>query len=159
MKNKRIWTVVSVFVVLGLLIGGFGCAQAPAPATAPAPAPKPTPTPTPTPIPWVENCESLFTPEERACLASDNCTSWQLFEMHEKLTVRCLDYGEVLAKLIDARFEAALRLDEPEPDDQYCGCWDDCCLNCRYWKDSYGFMHCEEDVRPFYPEPEFPSPP
>lgn len=40
MKRKRIWVVVSVLVVLGLLVGGFGCK---------APAPEVTPTPTPTP--------------------------------------------------------------------------------------------------------------
>jgi len=43
MKRKGTWIVVSVLVVLGLLLGGFGCA-------APAPAPTPAPTPTPTPV-------------------------------------------------------------------------------------------------------------
>jgi len=37
MKKKSIWLVVSVVVVLGLLIGGFGCAQEAAPAPGPAP--------------------------------------------------------------------------------------------------------------------------
>jgi len=59
MKTKSIWVLVSVLVVLGLLIGGFGCA-APAPEVTPTPTPaKPTPTPakptpakpTPTPAP------------------------------------------------------------------------------------------------------------
>jgi len=36
MKQKGIWVVVSILVVLGLLLGGFGCA-----------APTPTPTPSP----------------------------------------------------------------------------------------------------------------
>lgn len=40
MKTKGIWAIVSALVVLGLLIGGFGCA-AEAPAPAPSPAPKP----------------------------------------------------------------------------------------------------------------------
>lgn len=45
MSKKRIWVVVGVLVVLGLLIGGFGC-------KAPAPTPTPvTPTPTPAPSP------------------------------------------------------------------------------------------------------------
>jgi len=38
MKNKKIWLAVSVLVVLGLLIGGIGCAQEAAPAPAPGPA-------------------------------------------------------------------------------------------------------------------------
>ena len=42
MKKKGIWVIVSVLVVFGLLLGGFGCA-------APTPVPTPTPTPTPTP--------------------------------------------------------------------------------------------------------------
>ena len=53
MKNKSIWIAVSVFVILGLLIGAFGCA-APAPAPAPGPAPTVTKTvtvtKTPTPV-------------------------------------------------------------------------------------------------------------
>ena len=44
MKRKGIWVIVSVLVVVGLLIGGFGCA-------APTPAPTPTPTPAPAPGP------------------------------------------------------------------------------------------------------------
>jgi len=52
MKNKGIWVIVSVLVVLGLLMGGFGCA-APSPEVTPTPTPaKPTPTPAkPTPTP------------------------------------------------------------------------------------------------------------
>jgi len=38
MRKKGIWVIVSVVVVLGLLMGGFGCA-----------APVPTPTPTHSP--------------------------------------------------------------------------------------------------------------
>ena len=57
MKSKGIWIAVSVLVVLGLLVGGFGCASAPAPApapapktvTAPAPAPKTVTAPAPAP--------------------------------------------------------------------------------------------------------------
>lgn len=45
MKSKGMWIIVSVLVVLGLLIGSFGCA-----APAPAPTPAPTPTPAPKPI-------------------------------------------------------------------------------------------------------------
>jgi len=56
MKRKSIWIAVSVLLVLGLLIGGFGCKApevTPAPATpAPAPTPgKPTPAPSPSPSP------------------------------------------------------------------------------------------------------------
>jgi len=47
MKNKGLLVVVSVMVVLGLLLGGFGCA-------APSPAPTPKPTPTPTPVKPIE---------------------------------------------------------------------------------------------------------
>ena len=52
MKNKGVLVVVSVLVVLGLLMGGFGCA-APSPEVTPTPTPaKPTPTPAkPTPTP------------------------------------------------------------------------------------------------------------
>ena len=43
MRKKGIWVVVSVLVVLGLLLGGFGC-------KAPTPTPvEPTPTPAPSP--------------------------------------------------------------------------------------------------------------
>jgi len=52
LKQKGIWVLVSVLVVLGLLMGGFGCA---APEVTPTPTPtpaKPTPTPAkPTPTP------------------------------------------------------------------------------------------------------------
>ena len=41
MKNKGLWVVVSVLMVLGLLMGGFGCKT-------PEPTSEPTPTPTPT---------------------------------------------------------------------------------------------------------------
>ncbi|MFC2066935.1 TAXI family TRAP transporter solute-binding subunit [Chloroflexota bacterium] len=50
MKNRGIWIITSVLVILGLLMAGFGCAT-PAPAPAPAPAPKPAPVPAPTPSP------------------------------------------------------------------------------------------------------------
>jgi len=69
MKKKVVWAVVSVVVVLGLLAGGFGCAQPAAPAlttktvtttatvtstvtkTTAVTKEEPTPTPTPTPTP------------------------------------------------------------------------------------------------------------
>jgi len=58
MRNKKLWILVSVLLVLGLLIGGFGCkapevTPAPAPTAKPSPAPtaKPTPAPTPKPTP------------------------------------------------------------------------------------------------------------
>ncbi len=41
MKRSVIWVLASVFLVLGLILGSFGCA-------APAPSPTPTPTPSPT---------------------------------------------------------------------------------------------------------------
>jgi len=59
MTRKSMWVLVSVLVIVGLLIGSFGCAPSgippapptptpPTPALPPAPAP-PAPTPTPTP--------------------------------------------------------------------------------------------------------------
>ena len=38
MKKKGMWIIVSVVVVLGLLMGGFGCAAEPTPRPASAPA-------------------------------------------------------------------------------------------------------------------------
>lgn len=55
MKNKRLLTALSLLLMVGLLIGVFGCAQQAAPAPAPGPAPTTTvtktvtATPTPTP--------------------------------------------------------------------------------------------------------------
>ncbi len=47
MKSRGLWVLVSVLVVLGLLLSGFGCA-APAPTSTPKLASTPTPTPKPT---------------------------------------------------------------------------------------------------------------
>jgi len=49
MKKKSIWIAISVLIVLGLLMGGFGCAKEEAPAPAPTPTPAPTSKPTPAP--------------------------------------------------------------------------------------------------------------
>lgn len=58
MKKRTIWTAVSVLLVLGLVVGVFGCAAqtaptttAPAPTTKPAPSPSPSLSPTPAPKP------------------------------------------------------------------------------------------------------------
>ena len=71
MKKKGIWVIVSVLVVLGLLLGGFGCA-------APTPVPTPTPTPTPTPElkPTVLKMSAPFPPPEIS-LASYYIKVWE----------------------------------------------------------------------------------
>jgi len=51
MKKKTVWFAVSLLVVLGLLVGGFGCVKEEAPAPTPAPTPTSTPIPTPAPSP------------------------------------------------------------------------------------------------------------
>jgi hypothetical protein len=171
--KAKLLVIALAIVVLGLAVGlptvlkndntgtntGRTGNMTPSPVVS-MPTPTPTPKPIPTPIPWVENCESLFTPEERDCLARDNCTLWQLSEMMSKLTILCVDYTEVFDKLMDAEIRAIERLGEQE--ESSC----DCCvepgglLRCP-WRDSWGFLHCPtcSGYEPFYPEPDFPEPP
>jgi len=82
MRKKGIWVVVSVLVILGLLLGGFGCA-------APAPAPTPTPTAPPA-VPekvYEWKMQSMFNTPDRPYQTG------------------CVEYAELVEKMSDGRIK------------------------------------------------------
>ena len=108
MKKKGIWIAVSVIVVLGLLIVGFGCAApeapAPTPAPTPGPAPKPTPQPTPaptpatTPAPAPKTIAPKYTPTPAP--SPTEAKVWNL-KMQTLYPALSFHYTEILPKFIE----------------------------------------------------------
>ncbi len=114
MKNKGIWALVSIVVLLGLLMGSLACAASkPTPTPTPKVTLKPTPTPTPTPTP-----NSLrVTAEGRLSFVEDRILTFgnDIGGKVGQVNVHMMDRvtkGQVLAKLDTTSLERAVKASE-----------------------------------------------
>ncbi len=118
MKNKGIWALLSIVVLLGLLMGSFACAASKPtskPTSTPTPKvtlkPTPTPTPTPTPNSLRVTAEGRLSFVEDRILTFGNDISGKVGQVNVDVMDR-VTKGQVLAKLDTTSLERAVKASE-----------------------------------------------
>ncbi|MFC1989839.1 HlyD family secretion protein [Chloroflexota bacterium] len=112
MKNKGIWALVSIIVLLGLLLGSFACAAS-EPTSIPTPQVtlKPTPTPEPTPT----SNSSRVIADGHLSFVEERRLTFGISGKVGQVDVRVMDRvtkGQVLAKLDTTSLERAVKASE-----------------------------------------------